>query len=116
MGFFWKCPCGKENFYSGRKTTDAVTTCSACKKSMKVFQYKVVVKSTNKQPKTTDKLPIIKFNGMVGDLIEALSWAINSIKNKIEVKEKREYSSYYRKYTRWCRHRDYFQSLEEEKR
>ena len=126
MGFKWSCPiCGGFNFYDGSKTTNVVVKCKICgKANVKASSHKVIEikedkkpeETTDPLPETTKKLPIIKHNGMVGDLIEALSWAINSIKNKPEVKEKREWSSYYRKHERWCRHRDYFQKLEEEKR
>lgn len=64
----------------------------------------------------TIKIPKIEFNGMVGDLIIALSWAINTIKNKPEVKKKVKFSTYFQYYTRWSRYRNYFQALEEEKR
>lgn len=111
MGFFWQCPCGSKNFYRGGLTTEAVTTCSACSTKMRIWKYRIV----EKPQKNHDIPQPLKFNGMVEDLIEALSWAINSIKNKPEVKEKREWSSYYRKHERWSRHRDYFQSLEEER-
>ena len=119
MGFFWQCPgCKKQYFYRGSKTTEAVTTCTPCNLKLKIFQYKIEEKppeTTDLPPKTTNKLPIIKMNGMIEDLIEVLTWCINTIKNKPEVKEKREWSSYYRKYEKWSRYRDYFQSLEEEK-
>ena len=118
MGFFWLCPCGHQNFYSGSKTTDAVTSCSSCKKSMKVFQYRKVVSPTKigkKQPKTTDKLPTIKMNGMVGSLVIALNYAINTIKNKKEVLEEKIDSTWYQHYKSWTRMREYFQKLEEDK-
>ena len=119
MVFYWVCPnCNRKSFYSGSKTTNAITTCPGCKQKLRIFKYKFVEKpqiNYQKPHKTTNKLPIIKHNGMVGDLIEVLTWAINTIKNKPEVKDKIKWSSYYRKYQKWSRHRDYFQSLEEEK-
>ena len=112
MGFFWICPeCKKKNFYGGGLTTEANTNCLYCKLKLRIWKHKFVA-----EPQiTTPKPQKIKYNGMIEDLIEALSWAINSIKNKPEVKGKKEWSSYYRKYQRLSRHRDYFQSLEEEK-
>lgn len=112
MGFFWICPeCGNKNFYRGGLTTEAVTTCSGCRLKLRIWKQKVVAKP----PKTTPKPQKLEFNGMVGDLIEVLTWCINTIKNKPEVKAKKEWSSYYRKYQKWSRHRDYFQSLEGDK-
>ena len=112
MGFFWKCPCGSRNFYKGGLTTEAVTTCSACKRKSRIFQYKIVAITTPKPPETTPK---IEYNGMVKSLIIALNYAINTIKNKKPVKDRDVNSTWYQYYTEWSRIRKYFQSLEEDK-
>lgn len=120
MGFFWICPCGHNNHYKGKKTKTANSDCSKCKKNQKIWAKRVIEVPTNpdgSRPKRseTPTIPKIEFNGMVGDLIIALSWAINTIKNKPEVKRKVKYSTYFQYHTRWSRYRDYFQSLEEDK-
>jgi len=43
MGFFWKCPeCGNKNEYNGDKTTDANSTCSNCKKTLRIWSKRFV--------------------------------------------------------------------------
>ena len=120
MGFFWRCPgCKTEYFYRGSKTTDAVTTCTPCSLKLKIFKYRIIEKppeTTDKLPKTTTKLQPIEYNGMVQSLIIALTYAINTVKNKKQVKAKDEDSTWYQHYRSWTRIRKYFQSLEEEKR
>ena len=123
MGFFWICPgCTHENFYSGSKTTNVVVTCLGCKSVIKASSHrkpekKIIVPrdTTESQPKTTNKLPTVKMNGMVQSLIIALNYAINTIKNKEEVIAKKEDSTWYAHYKSWTRIREYFVKLEEEK-
>ena len=94
MGFFWLCPCGSRNFYHGSKTTDAITTCKACKHKSRVFQYIVVPKATPKPQITTEEpQPIIvgdltlgaDFNKTV--LIAGLMSTIQIYKNKVLSRE-----------------------------
>ena len=115
MPFFWKCPCGDQNYYKGIKTTDAITTCSACSLKSRIFQYKIVVSIPQKPPKTTPKPQALEYNGMVKSLIIALNYAINTIKNKKPVVDKDVNSTWYIYWRDWTRIRTYFQSLEGEK-
>ena len=123
MGFFWICPCGHENYYKGSKTTNVVVQCKGCKSKVKASSHKIPEKkeikprlTTENQPETTRKLPALKFNGMVQSLIIALNYAINTIKNKEEVIEQKQDSTWYAHYKSWVSIRKYFQTLEEEKR
>lgn len=112
MPFFWKCPCGDQNYYKGKKTTDAVTTCSSCRLKSRIFQYKIVVSVPPKPPKTTLKPQALEYNGMVKSLIIALNYAINTIKNKKPVVDKDVNSTWYQYFSEWSRIRKYFQELE----
>ena len=112
MPFFWKCPCGIQNYYKGKKTTDAVTTCSSCRLKSRMFRYKIVVSVPPKPPKTTLKPQALEYNGMVKSLIIALNYAINTIKNKKPVVDKDVNSTWYIYWRDWTRIRTYFQELE----
>ena len=116
MGFYWVCPnCNRKSFYSGSKTTDAITTCPGCKKKLRVFRYKMVVKTTDKPQINHKKPQPLEFNGMVQSLIIALTYAINTVKNKKQVKAKDVNSTWYQHYRSWSMIREYFQKLEDEK-
>ena len=61
MGFFWICPCGHENYYSGSKTTNVVVQCKSCKAKVKASSHKkpeikvsIPERNYQAQPKTTD--------------------------------------------------------------
>lgn len=66
MGFTWFCPeCDHKNEYGGDKTLDANSTCSNCKKTMRIWKHRVVekkivfpTKSNKIQPKKLE-LPTI---------------------------------------------------------
>ena len=123
MVFYWLCPnCTHENFYSGSKTTNVVVQCKGCKTKVKASSHKkpeikvnIPERNYQTQPKTTNKLPTVKMNGMVQSLIIALNYAINTIKNKEEVIAKKEDSTWYAHYKSWTSIREYFQRLEDEK-
>jgi len=119
MVFYWVCPnCNRKSFYSGSKTTNAITTCPGCKQKLRIFKYKFVEKpqiNYQKPHKTTNKPQPIEYNGMVQSLIIALTYAINTVKNKKQVKAKDANSTWYQHYRSWTRIRSYFQSLEEDK-
>lgn len=109
MSFWWLCPeCDAKNYYKGKKTTDAVTSCSSCRLKLRIFQHKVVVSVPNKPPKTTQK-PQFYLNGDLKSLIIALNYAINTIKNKKEVREKKIDSTWYFYWKEWTRIRKSFQ-------
>lgn len=42
MGFKWKCACGHENNYKGKKTTTANSDCSKCKKNQKIWSKRII--------------------------------------------------------------------------
>ena len=42
MGFKWLCPCGVENQYNGKLTTDAVTSCPTCGYKYRIWKYKII--------------------------------------------------------------------------
>ena len=123
MGFFWICPgCTHENFYSGSKTTNVVVQCKSCKAKVKASSHKkpeikvsIPERNYQTQPKTTNKLPNIKLNGSLASLIVMCNYAINTIKNKDEVKDKKVGSTWYTFHQSWTKWREYFQTLEDEK-
>ena len=123
MGFFWICPgCTHENYYSGSKTTNVVVTCLGCKSVIKASSHKkpekreiIPERNYQTQPKTTNKLPSIKLNGSLASAIVMCNYAINTIKNKEEVKKKQVNSTWYTYYLSWTKWRQYFQSLEDVK-
>lgn len=51
-----------------------------------------------------------------GDLVIALNYAINTIKNKPEVKAKKNGATRYDYYQNWTQYRDFFKRLEREKK
>ena len=92
MPFFWKCPCGDQNYYKGKKTTDAVTTCSSCSLKSRIFRYKIVVSIPPKTtPKNTDALdsmvhalyPMVKDVSLGRDLNK--STIIEGLNNTIRI-------------------------------
>ena len=116
--FYWICPCGYENLYSGSKTTNVVVTCHGCKAVIKASSHKRPEKKEKNReilPRTTKKLPILKTNGSVQSLIIALNYAINTIKNKDSVKDKDIDSTWYQHFKSWTGWRSYLQALEGEK-
>ena len=120
MGFFWCCPqCGTKYFYRGSKTTEAVTTCTPCNLKLRIFQYKIEEKppeTTEELPKTTIKPRLFNFNGSLESLLIMSNYAINTIKNKKQVKEKDLNSTWYQHYLSWSKWRATFQIALEEKR
>ena len=95
LGFFWKCPkCHVESYYSGSKTTDAITTCKACSAKLRIWKHKVVEKTTPKPQITTkNHTKIIEedlsfgadFNRPV--IIEGLNDTIRIYKNSYVTRE-----------------------------
>ena len=61
-------------------------------------------------PKNTPK---IELDGAMNDIITAFNYAINTIRNKKEVKEQKVGTTYYNYFKRWTSLRDYFLRLVE---
>jgi len=99
MGFKWLCPCGVENQYNGKLTTDAVTSCPTCGYKYRIWKYKIVEPQI---PHETTEIPqkttIIHRPSKVSIPIDNVNWVLilkildrgySTIKNKPEVKAKK---------------------------
>jgi len=112
MGFAWLCPiCGNEHKYGGKATTKATARCGTT--NLKIWQYKIIPPLPPQT--TTKKLPDIRLNGSLASLIVMCNYAINTIKNKEEVKKEKVGSTWFTHYQSWTKWRQYFQTLEDEK-
>ena len=135
--FYWICPCGYENLYSGSKTTNVVVTCKSCKAVIKASSHKkpdIILenkeKTPNKLPRTTKnlflKLPkqyttsIVNRPSKIQIKIDDVNWVtilkimdrgISTIRNKLEVKAKK--GAYYFDFLEWTREFKKIESIAE---
>lgn len=114
-----KCPkCGTEREVKGTENRVRCPSKKGCGERYYVFPNIVLqedIKEDKKEIVGTIKPKPLEFNGTVKTLIIALNYAINTIKNKKQVKEKDVNSTWFQYYKEWSRIRKYFQALEEEK-
>lgn len=113
MGFKWKCKCGHENEYKGKKTKTANSDCSKCKKNQKIWSKRIIEVPTipdHSRPRksgipTTNhkkRFPLeMESIDTLETILECMDRGISTIKNKIEVKEKR--GAYYWNFVKWTR-------------
>ena len=69
---------------------------------------------TKNDQMTNDEKLYIYLRAISGDLVIALNYAINTIKNKPEVKEKRLGATRYDYFKNWNQYREFFKKLDEE--
>ena len=78
-----------------------------------------LTKTDDQKPKDNDQMTkdeklYIYLRAISGDLVIALNYAINAIKNKPEVKEKRLGATRYDYFKNWSQYRVFFKELDEE--
>ena len=123
MGFKWLCPCGVENQYNGKLTTDAVTSCPTCGYKYRIWKYKIVEPQipheTTEIPQktTTSYKTVIKAAKKTEEINldyweDMANWAINTIKNKPSVKTGK--GQYFRNVERWSEQLAIIKKLKEE--
>ena len=109
MGFKWNCTCGEINYYSGKHTTDAITTCPHCGGKTRIWKFKI---NEPQKPHETTQIPqkttIIHRPSKVSIPIDNVNWVLilkildrgySTIKNKPGVKAKK--GSYYYDNLKW---------------
>ena len=123
MGFKWNCTCGEINYYSGKHTTDAITTCPHCGGKTRIWKFKI---NEPQKPHETTEIPqktttsyktVIKAAKKTEEINldyweDMANWAINTIKNKPQVKTGK--GQYFRNVERWSEQLAIIKKLKEE--
>ena len=123
MGFKWNCTCGEINYYSGKHTTDAITTCPHCGGKTRIWKFKI---NEPQKPHETTEIPqktttsyktVIKAAKKTEEINldyweDMANWAINTIKNKPSVKTGK--GQYFRNVERWSEQLAIIKKLKEE--
>lgn len=120
MGFKWLCPvCEQIHDYGGKATTKATARCGD--RNIKIYQWRIIPPKPPKKPpqateyKTTITSPSKSTAEIDLNIWEDMAnWAINTTKNKKEVKTKNLNSQTYRNHLRWVRQRDIIIKLKDE--
>ena len=122
MGFKWNCTCGEINYYSGKHTTDAITTCPHCGGKTRIWKFKI---NEPQKPHETTEIPqktttsyktVIKAAKKTEEINldyweDMANWAINTIKNKPSVKTGK--GQYFRNVGRWSEQLQIIKRLKE---
>ena len=112
MGFKWLCGCGKENYYNGKLTKGAITTCPECQVKQRIWNLKIVEPQKPQKPQENHNKPhkstIIHRPSKVSVPIDNVNWlivlevmdrGISTIRNKPDIKKKK--GSYYYDKLKW---------------
>ena len=121
MGFKWQCPeCGYVNEYKGKKTTNVVVRCSACKQDVKASSHifkPTLPETTDELPETTEYKTSIKSAKSTAEIIlnpilKCMARGISTIENKPAAKNPK--SGYFWDLKEWKEQFEILKKLKEE--